>query len=120
MNSVPEDVARGDILYCMDLAKPSLSMRSKFGKSHSFGLLGDIINDELGKGGTRKIQASVIDRCMLAHGYAVVRVTKQDWLSRLGLVEGTATQRVSADDDVVNAMAAYVARGSVAQAGVAP
>lgn len=96
-------------------------MRSKFGKSYSFGLLGDIINGELGKGGTRKIQASVIDRCMLAHGYVVVRLAKQDWLGRLGLTEATAArssssnETVSSDDDVVNAMAAYAARGSAVQ-----
>jgi hypothetical protein len=117
-DSVSEDTARGDILYCMALARPALSARSKYSSDQQYGLVGAILGDLLGRAPTNRTRNVVMQRCMVAHGYRLYRVDQSTWNRLLGVDDALKVKGEVADAGIVDALSAFASRPLPADAGL--
>lgn len=106
---VTADQVRGDLYYCFELAAPALSQRSAIAGTNQYGLLGSMINSWLGDGPTRRRRNAIVDRCMLAHGYRVIRTDEAVWRKQLGISEDVKVRPAQLDAVVIDALAEFAA-----------
>lgn len=118
IDSVSEDEARGDILYCMGLASPALSMRGKMQGSLALGVVGDLMSAWMAKSPTDRMRGTVMDSCMKKHGYRVYRTDEATWKHLLNVDRVTRIKTQSVDAATVDAMAAFASHPLPADAGI--
>ncbi len=118
IDGVSEDEARGDILYCMSVASPALSMRGKMQGSLALGVVGDLISAWMAKSPTDRMRGTVMDSCMRKHGYRVYRTDEVTWKHLLNVDRVAQIKTQSVDAGAVDAMAAFASHPLPANAGI--
>lgn len=101
-DSVTEDIARGDLLFCIKMARPTLSYRAKLGGG---GILGGLLADT----DTLRMRNSVMRKCMTLHGYSRYLVPETQWNGVVKEGDIVVGNDGKVDAEVVNNMAAFAA-----------
>lgn len=107
---VSEDMVRGDLVYCFGVAGLAMSSRTAQVGDFGYGLVGALLNSWWGSKGTKRMRAAAVDRCMLAHGYRVMRVPDELWRRTLDLDRRAKLNPANADPAVVDALAEFAAK----------
>lgn len=108
---IHEDIARGDILYCMKLAKSARSSRTLKAKGDlQYGLFGLLMNDLLGSEPTNRMQAAVMQKCMISHGYKIIEVKSSHFRKLIDSTELENPVGSKADSRMVDALSAFASK----------
>lgn len=103
-DGVAEDVARGDILYCVG---QSVSVMSSRAKTQTGGLLAFIINDRLGDIDTLRMRNAAMRKCMGLHGYQRYAIPEVEWNVFVDHGDIVVANDGKASAQVIDRMAAY-------------
>lgn len=107
MEGVAVDVARADLMYCIDQVKDILSLRDKMGSGG--GLIGAIINARMGEIDRFRMRNAGMRKCMNLHGYARYQVQQAEWRLMVNDGDIVLNNAMTVDPVVVDRLAVFAA-----------
>lgn len=113
-DDVSEDVARGDYLYCIKIARTALSPRAK---TQSIGLLEGLINGRFADVDSFRMRNAVMRKCMALHGYRRYAVAENFWNAIVKGGDIVIGNDGKVDPQVVDALSAF-ASGTKPETGM--
>jgi hypothetical protein len=105
MENVSADQARGDLIYCIEQARPILSMRDRMPSGG--GLLGAVINGRMAEIDRFRMRNAAMRKCMGMMGYDRYLVPEDIWKVVVNEGDIVLDDNALVDIDVVERMVAF-------------
>lgn len=115
---VATDVARADLMYCIEQVKGIISDRDRYGGGG--GLIGALIDMRMGEIDRFRMRNAGMRKCMALHGYARYQVPQVEWKMLVKEGDIVLDNNGVVDFEVVDRMATFASGATPAGARLDP